>query len=112
MILPSDAGWSAPRIATHLGVCGQTVRDLLRAFLARGFDVLYPFCSGPEPNTAQLDRVAEALRRLLAQERTLDQSAARPRSRRGGDRPGSPPSPPPPEADPGPLPAHRLDPEA
>ena len=32
MVLLSDAGWSAPRIAAHLGYCGQTVRDLLRAF--------------------------------------------------------------------------------
>jgi putative transposase len=70
MVLLSDAGWSAPRIAAHLGVCGQTVRDLLRAFLARGLDALYPFRSGPEPNTAHLDRVAEALRLLLAEERT------------------------------------------
>jgi transposase len=70
MVLLSDAGWSAPRIAAHLGVCGQTVRDLLRAFLARGLDALYPFRSGPEPNTDHLDRVAEALRRLLAEERT------------------------------------------
>jgi hypothetical protein len=38
MVLPPDAGWSAPRIAAHLGYCGQTVRDLLRAFLARGLD--------------------------------------------------------------------------
>lgn len=27
MILLSDAGWTAPRIAAHLGVCGQTVCD-------------------------------------------------------------------------------------
>lgn len=70
MILLSDAGWSAPRIAIHLGVCGQTVRDILRAFLARGLEALYPFRSGPAPDTAHLDRVADTLRRLLAEERT------------------------------------------
>ncbi|SIO58896.1 Transposase [Singulisphaera sp. GP187] len=70
MILLSDAGWSAPRIAIHLGVCGQTVRDVLRAFLARGLEALYPFRSGPAPNLANRDRVADELRRLLAEERT------------------------------------------
>ena len=70
MVLLSDAGWSAPRIATHLGVCGPTVRDLLRAFLARGFEALSPFRSGPDPNRDYLDRVAGELRRLLAEDRT------------------------------------------
>ena len=49
MVTLADAGWSAPRIARHLGYCGQTVRDLLRAFLARGLESLYPFRSGPPP---------------------------------------------------------------
>jgi putative transposase len=70
MVLLSDAGWSAPRIAQHLGYCGQTVRDLLRAFLARSLDALYPFRSGPAPDLAHRDRLAEALTRLLAEERT------------------------------------------
>ena len=70
MVLLSDAGWSAPRIAEHLGYCGQTVRDRLRAFLARGLDALYPFRSGPPPDIAHRDRVAEELTRLLAEERT------------------------------------------
>jgi transposase len=70
MVLLSDAGWSAPRIAEHLGYCGQTVRDILRAFLARGLDALYPFRSGPAPDLAHRDRVAEELTRLLTEERT------------------------------------------
>ena len=70
MVLLSDAGWSAPRIAKHLGYCGQTVRDRLRAFLARGLDALYPFRSGPAPDLAHRDRVAEELTRLLTEERT------------------------------------------
>ena len=49
MVTLSDAGWSAPRIAAHLGYCGQTVRDLLRDFLARGTEALYPFRTGPGP---------------------------------------------------------------
>src|SRR5437588_2823956 len=70
MVVLSDAGWSAPRIANHLGYCGQTVRDLLRAFLARGLAALYPFRSGPAPDLAHRGRVAEELTRLLAEERT------------------------------------------
>jgi putative transposase len=70
MVTLSDAGWSAPRIAEHLGYCGQTVRDLLRAFLARGLDALYPFRSGPAPDIAHRDRLAEELTRLLTEERT------------------------------------------
>jgi putative transposase len=70
MVIPSDTGWSAPRIAKHLGYCGQTVRDLLRAFLARGLDALYPFRSGPAPGIARRDRPAGELTRLLTEERT------------------------------------------
>ena len=70
MVILSDAGWSAPRIAAHLGYCGQTVRDLLRAFLARGLDALYPLRSGPAPDIARRDRVAQELTRLLGEERT------------------------------------------
>ncbi|MFO0953268.1 MAG: helix-turn-helix domain-containing protein [Isosphaeraceae bacterium] len=36
MVALSDAGWSAPRIAEHLGYHPQTVRDAIRSFLARG----------------------------------------------------------------------------
>ena len=35
MLTLADAGWSAPKIAGHLGHCGQTVRDLLKDFLRR-----------------------------------------------------------------------------
>jgi putative transposase len=70
MVILSDAGWSPPRIAKHLGYCGQTVRDTLRGFLARGLEALYPFRSGPAPNIAHQDRVAEELRRSLAEDRT------------------------------------------
>lgn len=70
MVLLSDAGWSAPRIAAHLGYCGQTVRDLLRAFLARGTDSLHPFRTGLGPDIDHRDRVADELKRLLAEDRT------------------------------------------
>ena len=70
MVSLSDAGWSAPRIARHLSYHPQTVRDALRAFLARGTAALRPFRSGPAPDTERSDRVTSALRGLLAQKRT------------------------------------------
>jgi transposase len=70
MVTLSDAGWSPPRIAEHLGYCGQTVRDVLRAFLARGTAALYPFRTGPGPDDDRRGRVADELRRLLGEDRT------------------------------------------
>src|SRR5262249_27332792 len=70
MVTLSDAGWSAPRIAGHLGCHPQTVRDTLRAFAARGAAALTPFRSGPPPDAQRLDHVTGALRELLAQGRT------------------------------------------
>ncbi len=40
MVRLSDAGWSVPRIAHHLGQHEQTVRAWIKAFLAGGFDAL------------------------------------------------------------------------
>src|SRR4028119_2040471 len=40
MIRLSDAGWSVPRIARHLGLHEQTVRAWIKLFLAQGFDAL------------------------------------------------------------------------
>src|SRR5512147_747075 len=70
MVDLSDAGWSAPRIARHLGYHPQTVRDLLRAFLARGTAALRPLRSGPAPDAERRGRVADALRTLLGEDRT------------------------------------------
>jgi transposase len=70
MLTLADAGWSAPRIAAHLGHCGQTARDLLKGFLARGTAALHPLRPGPPPDTAHRDRVAEELERCLAEDRT------------------------------------------
>jgi transposase len=70
MVTLSDVGWSAPRIAGHLGCHPQTVRDLLRSFLARGSAALHPFRSGPDPDLERRDRVEAALRELLRQGRT------------------------------------------
>lgn len=70
MVGLSDAGWSAPKIARHLGYHPQTARDLLRAFLARGTAALYPSRRGPAPDTERSERVANALRPLLERPRT------------------------------------------
>jgi transposase len=70
MVTLSDAGWSAPRIAAHLGCHPQTVRDTLRSFAARGTAALRPFRSGPSPDAQRLDEVTGALRELLGRRRT------------------------------------------
>ena len=70
MVALSDAGWSPPDIAAHLGYCAHTVRGLLKDFAARGTDALYPRHTGPAPDTARRARVTDALRRLLAEDRT------------------------------------------
>lgn len=70
IILLSDAGWSAPRIADHLGVHPHTARAALKGFAARGTAALYPDRPGPEPDHARRADVTGRLRDLLGQERT------------------------------------------
>jgi putative transposase len=70
MLTLADAGWSAPRIAAHLGHCGQTVRDLLKDFKVRGIQAIHPRRTGPAPDLERRDRVADELRRSLAEDRT------------------------------------------
>jgi transposase len=66
----SDAGWSPPRIAAHLGVHPHTARSALKGFAARGAAALYPDRPGPEPDHARRADVTGRLRDLLGQERT------------------------------------------
>ena len=70
MVLSAAAGWSAPRIATHLGYCGHTVRGILRDFNARGVPALYPKKTGPAPDAARRGQVTGHLSRLLGEDRT------------------------------------------
>jgi transposase len=70
MLTLADAGWSAPRIAAHLGHCGQAVRDTLKGSLARGIEAIRPRRTGPAPDLARRDRVTAELRRSLAGDRT------------------------------------------
>jgi putative transposase len=70
MVFLSDAGWSPPRIAGHLGYYPQTVRNLLHAFQRRGQSALYPGRTGPAPDAVRRDRVLGVLTELLGQDRT------------------------------------------
>lgn len=71
-VLLSDAGWSPPRIAAHLGWHPHTARALLKDFRLRGLEALRPGKPGPAPDLSHGRRVTEALERLLRQERTWD----------------------------------------
>jgi putative transposase len=70
MVLLSAAGWSAPRIALHLGCHHHTARAAIKGFLREGAASLWPGRPEPEPDHARRDRVTSLLRELLGQERT------------------------------------------
>jgi putative transposase len=70
MVLLSDAGWSAPRIAEHLGCHPHTSRAALKGFAARGVAAFYPEPPGPEPDHARRAKVTGRLSDLLGQDRT------------------------------------------
>jgi putative transposase len=70
IVLLSDAGWSAPRIAAHLGCHPHTARKALRLFQQHGttgFDRRRP---GPPPDQARRGHITGLLTDLLTQERT------------------------------------------
>jgi putative transposase len=70
MVLLSDAGWSPPRIATHLGRHPHTVRAALKGFATRGTAAFHPDAPGPDPDHARRAKVTGELAALLAQDRT------------------------------------------
>jgi transposase len=70
MVLLSDAGWSAPRIAGHLGCHPHTARSALKGFAARGTPAFYPDAPGPDPDHDRRAQVTGKLSELLGQERT------------------------------------------
>src|SRR5947199_3008849 len=70
MVLLVGAGWSAPRVAGHLGYCPAAVRSALRLYRAGGAAALAPRRTGPPPDAARRRRVTGLLRALLAEERT------------------------------------------
>jgi predicted ArsR family transcriptional regulator len=70
MVLLSDAGWSAPRIAKHVGRHPHTARAALKGFAARGVESFHPDAPGPEPDHARRAEVTGRLSALLGQDRT------------------------------------------
>lgn len=70
MVFLSDAGWSPPRIARHLGRHPHTVRSALKGYAARGTAAFDPDTPGPDPDHARRDQVTARLRDLLGQDRT------------------------------------------
>jgi transposase len=70
IVLLSDAGWSAPRIAAHLGCHPHTARKALRLFIQRGTAGFARRRPGPPPDQARRGRITGLLAELLGQERT------------------------------------------
>ena len=70
MLFLSDAGWSPPRIAAHLGYDPQTVRKVLHGWRQQGQAILFPAKPGPEPDVARRATILSRLTELLGQDRT------------------------------------------
>ena len=70
MVLLSVEGWSALKIASHLGYCAATVRTVLVNFPANGLEGLRRKRPGPPRDLARRELVTGALDRLLGQDRT------------------------------------------
>src|SRR4051812_46906015 len=69
MVLLSDAGWSAPRIARHLSCHPHTARAALTGYRDRGAAALTPRRPGPPPDVAKRQQVGGRLAALLGQDR-------------------------------------------
>jgi len=67
MVHLSDAGWSPPRIAAHLRLHAQTVRQWLQAFQQGGFDAL-PDQPHPGQQSALTPAMEAAIRTELCQD--------------------------------------------
>jgi transposase len=70
IVLLSAAGWSAPRIAAHLGCHPHTARKALRLFAQQGTAGFARRRPGPPPDQARRDRLTGLLADLLGQDRT------------------------------------------
>jgi transposase len=68
MIRLSAAGWSPPRIALHLGLHAQTVRQWLQAFQRGGFDAL-----PDQPHPGQQSAVTPAMEAAIRTELRKDE---------------------------------------
>ncbi|NOJ91703.1 helix-turn-helix domain-containing protein [Corallococcus coralloides] len=74
MVLLSAEGWSAPRIARHLGVSDKTVRRVLKGWRVQGEQALFKGLPGPAPDFEHQQRVQQALHGLLEEPRTWSAS--------------------------------------
>jgi hypothetical protein len=70
MVLLSDAGWSPPRIARHLGCPPHTARAALKGFRDCGPAAFQPQRPGPPPDYQRRQAVTDRLTELLGQNRT------------------------------------------
>jgi transposase len=70
MLALSEAGWTVPAIAVHLGYHPETVRRLFRRVRSVGLAELRHQRPGPAPDLARRERLEATLRSLLEQERS------------------------------------------
>src|SRR5215207_4341655 len=70
VVFLSDAGWSAPKIAEHVGHHPHTVRSALKGFRDRGPTAFRPDQPGPVPDHDRRETVTAQLSELLGQDRT------------------------------------------
>lgn len=70
MVRLSDAGWSSPQIAQHLGLCEATVRAWIKAFLANGFDAL-PDRPHPGQQSSLTPTIREALQKEIGKQERI-----------------------------------------
>jgi AraC-like DNA-binding protein len=86
LVLLAAEGWSAPRIAQHLGCSAKTLRRVLTAFRKQDMDALERKLRGPSPDFARQRHVHAALASLLEQQRSYLQQHP-PHPVRKGQRP-------------------------
>jgi transposase len=70
MLLLSEAGWPAARIAEHLGYSTATVRRFFHAFQQAGPAAIRRQRPGPAPDARRREQITSALTALLRQPRT------------------------------------------
>jgi transposase len=70
MVRLSAAGWSIPKIATHLQFHERTVRTWIKTYLDKGFDGLVDQPNPGQPSAVTADILAQVRQWIQAGERT------------------------------------------